>query len=400
MMTSLTSVSSRAALLLCTSALATAASFAQQPNPTTDGRPPEMANSTLAPNPPQLTAKPVGDIRLDRIELPPGFRIELWASGIANARSLTVGSAGTVFVGTRLLGRVYAVVDKGDHREVKTIATGLHRPNGIAFKDGALYVAELARVIRFDDIENRLDNPPAPVVVYSDLPKDEPHGWKFIAFGPDGWLYVPVGAPCNICDPPNGYAQIRRIRPDGSQAEVYAYGVRNTVGFDWDPRTRNLWFTDNGRDWLGEDVPSDELNHATAAGQNFGYPFCHEGDIPDPQFGKLGSCADAVPPAVKLGAHVAALGMRFYTGTMFPPEWKNRIIIAEHGSWNRTARSGYRLVWVDPTQSPPATGVFAQGWLQGPAYWGRPVDVQVMPDGALLVADDGTGALYRISYAK
>ena len=386
---------------LCAALLAASNAGAQQPtSPATDGRPPELAASPLAPNPPALLAKPAAAIPLDKIELPPGFHIEQWAGGLANAREIALGSKGTVFVGTRLVGKVYAIVDKGDHREVTTIATGLHRPNGVAFKDGALYVAEIERVLRIDDIENRLDNPPAPVVVYSDLPKDEPHGWKFIAFGPDGWLYVPVGAPCNICDPPASHAQLRRIRPDGSKAEVYARGVRNTVGFAWDPRTHDLWFTDNGRDWLGDDIPSDELNHATAARQNFGYPFCHEGNIPDPQFGNLGSCANAVPPTIKLGAHVAALGMRFYTGGMFPPEYRNRMIVAEHGSWNRTKRSGYRLVWVDTSQSPPTTGVFAQGWLQGQSYWGRPVDVQVMPDGSLLVSDDEAGALYRITYTK
>jgi glucose/arabinose dehydrogenase len=356
------------------------------------------AETGLAPAPPALVAKTAKDIPIDTLKLPPGFSVELWATGLANARSITVGAKGTVFVGTRLVGRVYAVVDHGDRREVKTIATGLHRPNGVAFRDGALYVAEVSRVLRFDNVEDRLDSPPAPVVIYNDLPKDEPHGWKFIAFGPDGWLYIPVGAPCNICEPPSTHAQIRRIRADGSGAEVYARGVRNTVGFDWNPATRELWFTDNGRDWLGNDLPGDELNRATALGQHFGYPFCHQGDTPDPEFGKLGSCANAVPPVVKLGAHVAALGMRFYTGRMFPPEYRSRIIIAEHGSWNRTTKSGYRLVSVDPSARQPIPEVFGQGWLQGESFWGRPVDVQVMPDGSLLVSDDVAGALYRITY--
>jgi glucose/arabinose dehydrogenase len=338
--------------------------------------------------------------QIEKIVLPPGFSIEHWAGDVANARSITMGAKGTVFVGTRFAGNVYAVVDHGDRREVKTIASGLHRPNGVAFRDGALYVAEVSRVLRYDDIENRLDKPLRPVVVYDDLPDDESHGWKFIAFGPDGWLYVPVGAPCNICKPPPRHARIWRMRADGSRAEVYARGVRNTVGFDWHPRTKQLWFTDNGRDWLGDDRPGDELNRVTAGDQDFGYPYCHQGDIQDPEFGKLGSCKDAVPPIVKLDAHVAALGMRFYTGELFPPQYRDRIIIAEHGSWNRKRKSGYRLVSVDISNARPTFEVFAQGWLQGESFWGRPVDVHVMPDGSLLVSDDEVGALYRITYRK
>jgi glucose/arabinose dehydrogenase len=380
--------------------LAACAAYAQAPSPATDGRPPELSNSPLAPNPPALMAKSADDISVSKIKLPPGFAIELWASGLPNARSIAVGSKGTVFVGTRLVGSVYAVVDRGDHREVKTIITGLHRPNGVAFRDGSLFVAEISRVLRYDDIESRLDHPPAPVVVSTDLPKDEPHGWRFIRFGPDGWLYVGIGAPCNICNPPATNAQIRRIRPDGSAAEVYARGVRNTVGFDWDPQSAQLWFTDNGRDWLGDDLPSDELNHAAGPGLNFGYPFCHQGDTPDPEFGRLGTCADAVPPVVKLGAHVASLGMRFYTGSMFPPEYRNRIFIAEHGSWNRSKKVGYRVVSVDVSRQPAKSEVFAEGWLDAQSYWGRPVDVQVMADGSLLVSDDEAGALYRITYKR
>lgn len=390
----------RRAIVMAGLFLAACAAYAQSPSPATDGRPAELSNSPLAPNPPALMAKSADDIPVSKIKLPPGFAIELWASGLANARSIAVGSKGTVFVGTRLAGKVYAVLDRGDHREVKTIATGLHRPNGVAFRDGSLYVAEISRVLRYDDIESRLDHPPAPVVVYADLPKDEPHGWRFIRFGPDGWLYVGIGAPCNICNPPATNAQIRRIRPDGSAAEVYARGVRNSVGFDWDPTSGHLWFTDNGRDWLGDDLPSDELNHAAGPGLNFGYPFCHQGDTPDPEFASLGSCADAVPPEVRLGAHVASLGMRFYTGGMFPPQYFNRIFIAEHGSWNRSKRSGYRIVSVDNSRQPPTSEVFAEGWLDSQTYWGRPVDVQVMPDGSLLVSDDEAGALYRISYSR
>ncbi|MBI2370718.1 MAG: sorbosone dehydrogenase family protein [Deltaproteobacteria bacterium] len=364
------------------------------------GPPPEFAASPLRPHPAPLTAKPAHEIPLDRIKLPPGFQISLWAEGLPNARSITLGSKGLVFVSSRVAGNVYAVVDKGDRREVKIIAKGLHRPNGVAFRGGALYVAELSRILRFDNIEDRLDNPPAPVVIFDRLPKDEPHGWKFLAIGPDGKLYFNVGAPCNICEPPPTHALIARINLDGTGYEVFARGVRQSVGFDWHPVTRELWFTDNGRDWLGDDVPSDELNHAPRPGMHFGYPYCHQGDLPDPEFGRNRSCGEFTPPVVKLGPHVAGLGMRFYTGDMFPPEYRNRIIIAQRGSWNRTKKLGYRLMQVDLSGGRPRYEVFAEGWLQGEAFWGRPVDVQVMPDGALLVSDDNAGALYRITYKR
>lgn len=385
-----------------TPAQATApASSAQAPAPPppwAQGRPPELANSTLAPHAPGLMAKQAKDLPIDKIKLPPGFAIEVWATGLTNARSMTVSPKGTVFVGTRLVGNVYAVVDRGDRREVKVIAKGLHRPNGVAVKDGALYVAELSRVIRFDGIEDRLDNPPAPVVVYDNLPKDEPHGWKFMALGPDGMLYVPVGAPCNICDPPATHALIRRISTDGKQTEVVARGVRNTVGFDWHPTTKELWFTDNGRDWMGDNQPEEELNRVAKTGQHFGYPHCHAGDVLDPEFGKGRACSEYVAPEAKLGPHAAALGMRFYTGGMFPAEYRNRVIVARHGSWNRTQKIGFDLVHVMPGQN--KMEVFASGWLQGDTYWGRPTDVQVLRDGSLLVSDDFAGAIYRISYKR
>src|SRR6266581_5697126 len=230
-------------------------------------------------------------------------------------------------------------------------------------------------------------------------PRETHHGWKFIRFGPDGRLYVPVGAPCNICEPdPARYALISRIRPDGSDYEVFARGVRNSVGFDWDPRTKELWFTDNGRDWLGEDLPSDELNHAPRGGMHFGYPYCHQGDTADLEFGKR-ACSEFSPPAVKLGPHVAALGMRFYTGNQFPPEYRNNLFIAEHGSWNRSKRIGYRIERVVVEGGRVAKHqVFAEGWLQGDSVLGRPVDLEVMPDGSLLVSDDHAGAIYRIAY--
>ncbi|MGH8687840.1 MAG: PQQ-dependent sugar dehydrogenase [Burkholderiales bacterium] len=338
---------------------------------------------------------------VERIKLPPGFEISVFAEHVPNARSLAHGKGSVVFVGTRDEGAVYAVRYRGVRAtQVLTIASHLNMPNGVALRDGALYVAEVNRILRFDDIEAHLDDPPRPVVVSERFPRDGHHGWKFIRFGPDGQLYVPVGAPCNICEPdPERYALISRIRPDGSGYEVVARGVRNSVGFDWDPETKQLWFTDNGRDLLGDNLPSDELNLAARTGENFGYPYCHQGDTPDPQFGRKHACGEFVPPAAKLGPHVAALGMRFYTGGQFPPEYRNSIFIAEHGSWNRTERIGYRVVRAIVERGAVVKQqVFAEGWLDEGRVWGRPVDVEVMPDGSLLVSDDLADAIYRISY--
>lgn len=340
---------------------------------------------------------------LEKIQLPPGFEIAIYADNVPGARSLTLGTNGTVYVGTLSTGKVYAVIDDdhdGKADQVITVAEGLNSPNGVAYRDGSLYVAEINRILRFDDVAAHPAGPHKPVVINDALPREAHHGWKFIAFGPDGWLYVPVGAPCNICAPdPQKYANIMRMKPDGTNLELFAAGVRNTVGFDWNPEDRTLWFTDNGRDMLGDDSPSCELNHAPKAGLHFGFPFCHEGTLPDPQFGDKRKCKEFVPPVVKLGPHVAPLGMRFYTGRMFPDSYANRIFIAEHGSWNRSKKIGYRVVAVDVDKGKPAKStVFAEGWLQGEENWGRPVDVLVMPDGALLVSDDQAGVLYRISY--
>nr|WP_275983146.1 PQQ-dependent sugar dehydrogenase [Propionivibrio soli] len=273
-------------------------------------------------------------------------------------------------------------------------------PSGVAYRDGRLYVGAVNRILRYDDIDNRLDDPPQPVVVTDKLPSETHHGWKFIAFGPDGKLYVPVGAPCNICEPEKDvYASLLRMNADGSDLQVFAHGIRNTVGFDWQPQTGALWFTENGRDMLGDDVPPDELNRASRAGQHFGYPYCHGGDIADPQFGDKRRCDAFEPPARKLGPHVAALGMRFYTGRMFPAEYRNQIFIAEHGSWNRAQKIGYRISLVR-VQGDKAVAyeTFASGWLDGQSVWGRPSDVLVLPDGSLLVADDYADVIYRISY--
>ena len=344
------------------------------------------------------------DFPLDSIKLPPGFEISVFASSVKDARAMTLGSNGTLFVGSREAGNVYAIVDR-NHRghadEVITIAHGLNEPNGVAFHDRSLYVAEIDRIWRYDNIESQLKNPPRPQLVYSGFPSDEHHGWKFLAFGPDGMLYSNIGAPCNVCEPPDPYASIARMKPDGSAFEIFARGIRNTVGFDWNPLTKVLWFTENGRDQMGDNIPPDELNIAPRAGMNFGFPKCHGSNIPDPQFGSPADCDKSTPPALEFPAHVAPLGMRFYTGSMFPPEYRNQIFVAEHGSWNRSEPIGYGVVLVRIENNKPVKWEpFAEGWLQKGQAWGRPVDVQVMPDGALLVSDDKADTIYRITYKK
>lgn len=344
-------------------------------------------------------------LALDSIKLPPGFSITLYASGVTNARGMVLGKKGTLFVGSRKEGRVYAVVDEnGDHRadRVYTVAKGLDMPVGVAYRNGSLYVSSVDRILRYDNIEQHLSDPPAAAVITDRLPKDHHHGWKPLGFGPDGKLYVAVGAPCNICEVDfSRHGHIARMNPDGSGYEVVARGIRNSVGFDWDPSNKQLWFTDNGRDWLGDDQPPDELNHARNDGLHFGYPYCHGNAISDPEFGKQHPCSAFRAPALELGPHVAALGMRFYSGSMFPPEYQGRIFIAEHGSWNRSKKIGYRITLATPAEDGQwRYSVFAEGWLQGDQPWGRPVDILQMPDGSLLVSDDEAGAIYRIAYHK
>lgn len=344
------------------------------------------------------------DIPLERIQLPPGFRISVFARNVPGARSMALSPKGTLFVGTRRAGRVYAIRDDdrdGKADRVRVIASDLNWPNGVAFRKGSLYVAEINRILRFDGIESRLDRPPKPVVVNDRLPSDVHHGWKFIRFGPDGRLYVPVGAPCNICEPKKPYASILRFSPSGNRWEVFASGVRNSVGFDWHPVTKELWFTDNGRDRLGDNRPPDELNHAPRQGMHFGYPYCHGKALPDPEYGTGRDCLKFTPPAKELGPHVASLGMRFYTGAMFPGKYRNQIFIAEHGSWNRTDPIGYRVTLVRLKGGRAISyETFAKGWLREGRGWGRPVDIQQMPDGSILVSDDRMGAIYRIAYGR
>lgn len=346
------------------------------------------------------------NLPLDKIKLPKGFQISIFANGVNEARSMVRGDKGAIFVGNRGGGNVYAVVDSNnDYKadKVYTIASGLNMPCGVAFRKGSLYVAEVHRILRYDNIEANLAKPPKPVVINDKYPTDRHHGWKFIAFGPDDKLYVPVGAPCNICerlDNPK-YASITRMNPDGSDVEVFASGVRNSVGFDWHPDTRELWFTDNGRDMLGDDLPSDELNRAPKKGMHFGYPYCHQGDTKDPKFGDKRPCSDFTPPAQKLGAHVAALGMRFYTGQMFPNDYNKKAFIAMHGSWNRSKKVGYKLALVQTKEGKVTEfKTFAEGWLNHKKQlaWGRPVDILQMPDGSLLVSDDMANVIYRITY--
>lgn len=379
-----------------------AAPAAPAPPSWAQGRSAEQEAANLSPHPPGLSALPAAEIPLDKIKLPPGFEISLYASGLPNARSMAFGKNGTLFVGTRFVGNVYAVVEKDGKRETKVIAKGLHRSNGVAFKNGALYVAELSRITRYDNIEANLDNPPKPVVVFDALPKDEPHGWKFMTLGPDGWLYFQIGAPGNIVMPSATHAQIVRVDPENGVLETVATGVRNSVGMDFHPVTKQLWFTNNARDWVDENMPNDTLHHVTRKGMHFGYPFCHQGDFLDPDFGKGRSCKEFDAPDMKLGPHVAALGMRFYTGAQFPAAYKNNIFIAEHGSWNRVKKSGYNIsrVVLDAKGKALKVEEFATGFLQGETFWGRPADVQMMKDGSLLVSDDVAGAIYRISYKK
>ncbi len=347
-----------------------------------------------------------GNLPLERLKLPEGFEISVFADSVVNARSLCYSPSGTLFVSTRSEGNVYALKDTdGDYIVDKryTILKGGNMPNGVAFKDGNLYISEVNRILKITDIESKLENPGTPSIVYDKYPTDKHHGWKYIAFGPDGKLYVPVGAPCNICESKDPvYASITRMNPDGSGLEVVHSGIRNTVGFDWHPTTRELYFTDNGRDMMGDDIPECELNHAPKDKMNFGFPYCHQGDTPDPEFGKLKKCADFTPPAAKLGPHTAPLGMTFYTGDQFPASYKNQIFIARHGSWNRSKKSGYDIVLATLNADGTVldTKPFITGWLDSTTddVWGRPVDFEILPDGSMLISDDYADVVYRVSY--
>ncbi|HKR76451.1 MAG TPA: PQQ-dependent sugar dehydrogenase [Rhodanobacter sp.] len=349
-----------------------------------------------------LAAPAFGSVHLDRLTLPKGFHVAVYSDQVPNAREIALGAKGTVFVGSMDAGKVYALTDTkrdGHADKVRVLASGLEMPVGVAFHHGDLYISAVSRIYVLRDIEDHLDDPPKPELVTDKLPSDTHHGWRFIAFGPDGKLYVPIGAPCNLCDKGKAYAKLTRMNADGSGAQDVAYGIRNSVGFDWRPGSHQLWFTDNGRDMLGDDVPSDELNRLGRVGEHFGFPYCHEGDILDPEFGKGHSCKDYTPPVLKLGAHVASLGLRFYEGNMFPAGYKGAILVAEHGSWNRSRKSGYRVMTVRLDGDKVASyQPLITGFEQDEKAWGRPVDVQPLPDGSVLVSDDLAGAVYRVTY--
>jgi glucose/arabinose dehydrogenase len=347
---------------------------------------------------------------LDRIQLPEGFEISIYRDGLEAARSMAMSDSGTLFLGTRSnrsrdkVGKVYAVTNPdGDARgdEVKVVVEGFNVPNGVALKDGDLYVAEIHRITRFDDIEGNLDAPPEPVVLNDSFPDEYHHGWKYLRFGPDGRLYVPVGAPCNICEPEAGQGTIVSLAADGSDKRVYAEGVRNSVGFDWDPATGDFWFTDNGRDLWGEDTPPEELNHAPAAGAHYGYPYRYGKNLVDDSFSTALGDDDFTGAALEFPAHNALLGMRFYTGDQFPAAYQGDLFIASRGSWNRAVPDGYKIYRVRREDGRAVEWQeFATGWLtEDNKFWGRPVDIELAPDGALLVSDDFNGLVYRISYA-
>ncbi|HXF52546.1 MAG TPA: PQQ-dependent sugar dehydrogenase [Hyphomicrobiaceae bacterium] len=400
-------------------ALATTLAFAQQgkaPAPVPGLSPLDKSeeakarvkqDANLKPHATPPTVTPLERVPVDKIRLPAGFKAEVWAHGLPGGRTMERGAKGTIFVGTRGIGRVYAITDKGDKREVRTLLQGLTQPNGLAFRDGALYVFAINRVLRYDNIEDKLDNPGEPVELTDkfNLPPELHHNWKYVAFGPDGKLYVQVGAPCNICEiNPGVHGQIRRYNADGSGMEIVARGVRNTVGFDWHPVTRELWFTDNGRDWGGDEGPEDELNRLPQGqeGANFGFPYCHANGIPDPDIRVPAPCAGVVMPAALTGPHSAGLGIKFYTGSMFPPAYKNVAFIARRGSWNRSEKFGYDVIVAktlpggEAIIEPFMTGLLDE---KANAFHGRPTYVLEMPDGALLVSDEQNGAIYRISYS-
>ena len=377
----------------------------QQPPPAyLQGRPPEMADSKQAPHPPKMTETPPEEIPLDRIKVPSGFEVELWAHGLPGGRAMARGAKGKIYVGTRSIGRVYEVSDLGERRTVRIVAEKLTQPAGVAFADGSLYVAAIDKMLRYDGIEDKPDVQPVDLTARFAFPPLQHHNWKYIAFGPDKKLYVPFGAPCNICEPPQEYAQIRRYNADGSGMEVIARGIRNSLGFDWHPQTHELWFTDNGRDWMGEEGPEDELNRVSKPGLDFGFPYCHAKGMPDAQVKRKDPCKGVTLPVALLGPHATALGMLFYTGGMFPPAYRNLIFVARKGSWNRTRLFGYDVVTVkvDADGRNAQVTPFMTGFLDaaGNKFWGRPAYVLQMPDGALLVSDEQNGAIYRVRHRK
>jgi glucose/arabinose dehydrogenase len=366
------------------------------------GAPDNPATADIAPVVPPPIPLAVDKLPVGKLKLPPGFQIEVFAAGLSDARSLRVDDKGNVYVSTRRIDRVYAITDRAGKREIKTIATGLNSPNGIALHNGTLYIAEINKISKIDNIAAQLDNPPKPTVIYDDLPSDTPHGWKFLTVGPDNKLYFNIGAPCNICMPSDKHAQIRRIDLDGKNGEVVAKGIRQIVGMDWHPVLKQLYFTENQRDWLSEDLPQDKLNRITRPGQdNFGFPYCHQGNLPDQQFGWGHNCtSEFTQPIALLGPHSAPLGMRFHTGKMFPAQYRNAVFIVRHGSWNKSKKIGGDVVvaMLNPDGTVKSVEPFITGFLVDNAYIGRPVDMEWLKDGSMLLSDDYDGAVYRITY--
>jgi glucose/arabinose dehydrogenase len=351
-----------------------------------------------------MTETPAGEIPVNKLKVPKGFKVELWASGMPGARAMAEGDKGKIYIGTRVIGRVYEVTDKDGKRTSRVVVDKLTQPAGVAFANGALYVIAIDKALRYDGIEDKPDVQPVDLTAKFNLPKEQHHNWKYIAFGPDKKLYVPFGAPCNICEPPTKeYAQIRRYNPDGSGMEVIATGVRNTQGFDWHPKTGELWFTDHGRDWMGDAGPEDELNRIDKAGNFYGYPYCHAKGIVDIDIKKKDACKGVTMPVTTMGPHAAVMGVRFYTGSMFPKEYQNTMFIARKGSWNRTVKFGFDVVNVRPSADGKSAKVtpFMTGFLEDPKeakFWGRPAYIHQMKDGSLLVTDEQLGAIYRITY--
>jgi len=390
--------------LIAAALLAVTAAYAQPPM-WQQGRPPAMADSKLAPLAGRNTETPASEIPIGKVKLPKGFAAEIWATGMPGGRAMARGDSGKIYMGTRGLGRVYEVTDEGGRRTSRVVVDKLTQPSGVAMHGGSLYVFAIDKVLRYDGIEKNPDVQPVDLTDRFNLPPQQHHNWKYIAFGPDGKLYVPFGAPCNICEPPAEYAQIRRYNADGSGMEVIARGVRNTQGFTWHPRTKQLWFTDHGRDWMGDKGPQDELNRITKVGLNFGYPYCHAKGVLDAEIKKKDACKGVTLPVTTMGPHAAAMGVIFYTGSMFPKEYQNTMFIARKGSWNRTVKFGFDVANVRPSKDGRKATVkpFMTGFLEDPKtakFWGRPAYLLQMPDGSMLVSDEQLGAIYRVSYAK